>query len=390
MAASVPSIPRIVGRRRALELLIGGGGLAVAAIASMRPTSIGPPPGSDVAPHFDYVLLQGLVNDLTPEAGKIWYRADLDRLRASPNGFDVKSLSWTDDPPAVHNILSTHNGFPGGTTDFLRADGSFATPPGGSSDHGLLSGLGDDDHPQYETSAEAQAKVDAHAGAADPHVGYQKETEKGAASGYASLDASTLLPVAQLPAHDILTKHNGFPGGGTFLRADGTWASPPGGSEAFPVGSVFIAVVATNPGTLLGYGTWVAFAVGRMLVGLDSGDPDFDVVEETGGAKTHTHAGHAAHVVTQPSGHTDHADNIAHTHTQRYFPTATGGSIGYTVDTSMSGTQTNTGLTTASSGTGSSLAHSAHAGTAVDAHSAHDSPDHKPPYIVVYMWKRTA
>lgn len=78
-------------------------------------------------------------------------------------------------------------------------------------DHGSLVGLGDDDHPQYETSAEAAAKVTAHeaagnphptyatdadltthAGAADPHTGYQKESEKDAASGYMGLDANSL------------------------------------------------------------------------------------------------------------------------------------------------------------------------------------------------------
>lgn len=41
---------------------------------------------------------------------------------------------------------------------------------GAGADHGLLTGLGDDDHPQYETSAEAQAKVDAHVNdAGDAH-----------------------------------------------------------------------------------------------------------------------------------------------------------------------------------------------------------------------------
>lgn len=30
--------------------------------------------------------------------------------------------------PLTHNIISAHNGFPGGTSNFLRADGSFAAP----------------------------------------------------------------------------------------------------------------------------------------------------------------------------------------------------------------------------------------------------------------------
>lgn len=40
--------------------------------------------------------------------------------------------------------------FPGGTTTYLRADGTFATPTGGTGDHGALTGLTpDDDHPHY-------------------------------------------------------------------------------------------------------------------------------------------------------------------------------------------------------------------------------------------------
>lgn len=41
--------------------------------------------------------------------------------------------------------------------------------------------------------------ITTHAAAADPHTGYQKESEKAAASGYASLDGSTKIPIAQVP-----------------------------------------------------------------------------------------------------------------------------------------------------------------------------------------------
>ena len=55
----------------------------------------------------------------------------------------------------------------------------------------------------------------------------------------------------------------------------------------YPVGSIYISVNSTNPGTLFG-GTWTAFATGKTLVGIDSNDEDFDTIENTGGAKTHT------------------------------------------------------------------------------------------------------
>lgn len=60
--------------------------------------------------------------------------------------------------------------------------------------------------------------VPAHAAAADPHTGYQKESEKGAASGYASLDAGTLIPTAQ--------HGSGTADATTFLRGDRTWSAP--------------------------------------------------------------------------------------------------------------------------------------------------------------------
>jgi len=57
----------------------------------------------------------------------------------------------------------------------------------------------------------------------------------------------------------------------------------------YPVGSLYYnANVTTNPATLLGVGTWSAFGAGRIIVGINGADADFDTAEETGGSKTHT------------------------------------------------------------------------------------------------------
>lgn len=54
-----------------------------------------------------------------------------------------------------------------------------------------------------------------------------------------------------------------------------------------PVGFVVTLGVSTNPATLYGFGTWTA-VTGRVIVGIDSGQTEFDTLNETGGAKTHT------------------------------------------------------------------------------------------------------
>lgn len=61
-----------------------------------------------------------------------------------------------------------------------------------------------------------------------------------------------------------------------------------GSGSELPVGAIFVSIDPTNPATTLGYGTWAAFGTGRVLVGVDTGDTDFDTVEETGGSKTLT------------------------------------------------------------------------------------------------------
>lgn len=66
----------------------------------------------------------------------------------------------------------------------------------------------------------------------------------------------------------------------------------PGGIKNFldavyPVGSIYMSVKSTNPGTLFG-GTWAAIAQGKCLVGVNTSDNDFKTPEKTGGEKTHT------------------------------------------------------------------------------------------------------
>ena len=127
-------------------------------------------------------------------------------------------------------------------------------------------------------------------------------------------------------------------------------------SAAWPVGSVFISVVATDPSTLLGFGTWTAFGAGRVLVGLNAADTDFDTVEDTGGSKTQSdHTGHGAHG--------DHSNHSTHP---------------------LGDTPVGTGQTMVETGT--HAAHSAHsANAAISAHGTN-----MPPYIVVYMFKRVS
>jgi hypothetical protein len=142
--------------------------------------------------------------------------------------------------------------------------------------------------------------------------------------------------------------------------------------QPFPVGAVFISVVATNPATLLGYGTWSAFAAGRMLVGHDAGDADFDTAEETGGAKTSSAVVNHTHDVT--------ITDPGHTHTQT--TSATDGAS--TRADSSSGGATYNNVANINSATTGITASTANPAGGVSSFSLMN------PYIVVYMWKRTA
>lgn len=55
---------------------------------------------------------------------------------------------------------------------------------------------------------------------------------------------------------------------------------------AHPVGSLYFSTDPTNPSQIFG-GTWVAWGAGRVPVGVDTSQTEFNTVEKTGGEKTH-------------------------------------------------------------------------------------------------------
>lgn len=132
----------------------------------------------------------------------------------------------------------------------------------------------------------------------------------------------------------------------------------------YPVGIVVTLGVSTNPNTLFGFGTWTAI-VGRVVVGFDAGQTEFDTLNETGGAKTHTHGlsdGYAEIWVSDGSGRVFHKEKSSVTSWNS--TTASGTSTPFTTPTAVTDATTLAGTTDS----GSSLM----------------------PYIVKYVWERTA
>jgi hypothetical protein len=131
----------------------------------------------------------------------------------------------------------------------------------------------------------------------------------------------------------------------------------------YPVGTIYSNIsVSTNPATLFGVGTWTAIA-GRVVVGLDSGDAAFDTVGETGGSKD-------AIVVS----HTHTITDTGHQHTGHNTSFLNNGIPAGGNDT------TSTPGDTGSATTGISINSTGSSGTNANLQ----------PYVVAYVWKRTA
>ena len=147
--------------------------------------------------------------------------------------------------------------------------------------------------------------------------------------------------------------------------------------KIYPIGSIYTnATNSTNPGTLLGFGTWTAFGAGRMMLGFGEGtDTRGDTVNFNSVGDT---SGEYQHVLTAgESGLQNHTHAFQITGDSTPDSGTTGGIMVSGTGSTQSGV-----IGSPTDSTGQQIG-----GTTPVSGSAHNN---MPPYIVVYMWKRTA
>jgi hypothetical protein len=189
-------------------------------------------------------------------------------------------------------------------------------------------------------------------------------TFTGAVTGNATTATTTATPQAFSVSGDVATSAGvDFDGSGAVDLAvtitDALW------DKIYPEGSIYATTKTDfNPNASF-YGTWEEYAAGKVLVGYDENDTDFDTVNSD------THIGTKTHTLT--------VDEMpSHTHIENTVPERADMFVDSSLTTTVANTRssdvdafTTTGTTTFS--TGGSQAH-----------------NNLQPYIVVKYWRRTA
>ncbi|MEM6432958.1 MAG: hypothetical protein AAF773_03735 [Cyanobacteria bacterium P01_D01_bin.115] len=232
----------------------------------------------------------------------------------------------------------------------------------------------------YYTEARAQGVADSaianHAGEANPH------------SQYALISSPALTGTPTAPTATATADTTQIATTAMVQAAISAAVTAALQSRELRIGSVYEnAIDATNPATLLGYGTWESLGAGRVLIGVDPNDTDFDTAGNTGGAKTVTLTTNETPIHNH-SGSTNTAGAHAHTANNNSSHrssnelagqgTAAGGSF---LDRIMVWIGGNFGTSTAGG----------HAHTVTTNNVGGGQPhENMPPYQVVYRWVRTA
>lgn len=187
----------------------------------------------------------------------------------------------------------------------------------------------------------------------------------------------------------------------------------------YPVGSIYMSVKNTNPSTFFEGTTWVAWGAGKVPVGVNTSETEFDAVEKTGGAKSvnlnhsHTVNGHThtvnnhRHLVNAHSHTVDSHKHIAPTgyDNNSYYTHDIWGDIvksapltgwAWSPSSNTATNQTRLGYTSeASPGTSESSPYTNYQspGTSESAPGTDarlsSAVNNLQPYITCYMWKRT-
>ena len=154
----------------------------------------------------------------------------------------------------------------------------------------------------------------------------------------------------------------------------------------FPIGSIRMTTSTTGAASFLG-GTWVQWGTGRVPVGVNTSDSNFNTVEKTGGASTitltmaqlpsHGHTVSGSVSIGSEASHTHKASSGAYkvgsgSGSSYYYMTNNGSTNGQTTGAGSSHTRS-ASFSGSAGNTGSGSAHS-----------------NLQPYITCYFWKRTA
>jgi len=154
----------------------------------------------------------------------------------------------------------------------------------------------------------------------------------------------------------------------------------------FPVGSIRMTVSAADESTFLG-GTWVRWGTGRVPVGVNSSDSNFNTVEKTGGASAQ-----ALTVAEMPSHNHSFSGSVTVNANGAHAHQASSGS--YKVGSGSASTyyyMTNGGATSGqTTGSGGSHDHTGSVSGSVGNNGSGSVHNNLQPYITCYFWKRTA
>ena len=196
------------------------------------------------------------------------------------------------------------------------------------------------------------------------------------------------------------------------------------GNLMYPVGSIYMSTSSANPSSKFG-GTWVAWGSGRVPVGVNASETEFNTVEKTGGAKSHSYTPAGSNSGGAVGSHTLTINEIpAHNHGsktltgemrfRRYGTDSTGSNIVLSGSGvfSTEGTEEWSGSHAIINTDGKSYnkpirdfigidathTHTTQGGNAGHTHGltqptftgTASTQSHLQPYITCYMWKRTA